>query len=157
MNNPDAYKAANGPAIARMSAPVQTTITEAATACRQYRSYIASQYKEGFADGYTSYLLTRQDLDALLQAQTLDGIRIYIGHEDKGNGPLVRLFVVGCMLAMDGTYQDIVDEQPAAAPASLLSTKAAMAHTAAGPDAQARLTSGRPCPSECGGKSILNS
>jgi hypothetical protein len=134
MNNPDAYNATNGPAVTNLSEPLYTSITEAAAACKQYRGYIASQYNEGFAEGYTSYMLNQQDLNTLLQDGTLDGIRIYIGHEDKGNGPLVRLYVVGCKQAQDGTYQDVIDEQQ-----------------------EARLTSGRPCPSECGGKNVLNS
>ena len=156
MNNPDAYNATTAPLATNLSEPLHTSITEAAAACKQYRGYIASQYKEGFADGYTSYMLNRQDLDTLLQDGTLDGIRIYIGHEDKGNGPLVRLFAVGCKLALDGTYQDVIDEQPATEPAAALSPKSTMMRAAEGLPV-ARLTSGRPCPSECGGKSILNS
>lgn len=141
---------------ANLSEPLHTSITEAAAACKQYRGYIASQYKEGFADGYTSYMLNRQDLDTLLQDGTLDGIRIHIGHVEKGNGPLVRLFMVGCKRAPDGTYQDVIDEQFATEPATALSSKSTMMR-AAESSAVASLTSGRPCPSECGGKSILNS
>ncbi len=156
MNNPNAYKATKGPAVINASEPLQTNLTDAAAACKQYRGYIASRYREGFADGYTSYLLNREDLDTLLQEQTLDGIRIYIGHEDKGNGPLVRLFAVGCQLALDGTYQDVIEET-AAEPAAQITTKTTRMLAVEGLAPVARLTSGRPCPSECGGKSVLNS
>lgn len=157
MNNPDAYDATTGLLATNLSEPLQPSLTEAAAACKEYRGYIASRYREGFADGYTSYLLNREDLDALLQDGALNGIRIYIGHEDKGNGPLVRLFVVGCQQAPDGTYQDVIEEQPTPQPAAGISLKSTMARGAASKPAMARLTSGRPCPSECGGKNDLNS
>lgn len=154
MINPDAYLPTKGRLVAgSTSEPVQTSITEAAAACRQYRAYIAATYNEGFADGFTSYLLNREDLDALLQQQTLDGIRIYIGHEDRGKGPLVRLFVVGCQQERDGAYHDVIAEGTAAQTGS----KSTMMQAADGLATVARLTSGRPCPSECGGKSPLNS
>lgn len=133
--------------------PLQTSITDAATACKQYRDYIANNYKGGVADGYTSYLLNSEDLDALLKGGTLGGIRIYIGHEDRDNGPLVRLFMVGCKKEEDGSYHDQIEPKPTADPATVnMATR-----SGEGPAIEMRVTSGRPCPSECGGTSRLNS
>ncbi len=106
-------------------------------------------------------MLTREDILKLLQGKELNGIRIYIGHEDKGNGPLVRLFMVGCKKGPDDKYHDQIKQQPptdpAAAPVANTAMQAIALRTTEAMTTEARLTSGRPCPSECGGKNLLNS
>jgi hypothetical protein len=130
--------------------PLQTSIAEATDACKRYKDHVANTYGAGSADGHTSYLLDQEDINALLQGQTDAGIRIYIGHDDKGKGPLVRLFMVGCKKGADGEYHDNqIEPQPAPEPAGQSNAKTMMKLSTTS-FSEARLVSGRPCPSECG-------
>ncbi|OLY90786.1 hypothetical protein SAMN05444008_12314 [Cnuella takakiae] len=125
-------------------------LTQATQHCKAYREYMHKQYGATAQTAYNSYLFTREDLMRILYDASgeKDGIRIYIGFEDAGKGPLVRLYAVPCR-QQGAQYHDAIEPIDARQ-----GTGAQRTSAVASTDT---VRSGRPCPSQCGGANMLNS
>jgi len=81
---------------------------EAFEQTKNYRDYLNNLKAVSHRGKITSYLITRGEIENLLtqKGQTLDGIRIYIGHEVFKSGEVaVRLFAVPVKME-DCKYND---------------------------------------------------